>query len=70
MRFYLSKDKDQLIDQSVKKIINEEVDLGLNEVQVLSLIEEKIKNTKQATDIMLKEIGVRPNEVFVGYGAP
>jgi len=70
LRFYLSKGKDQLIDQSVKKIINEEVDLGLNEVEVLSLIEGKIKNTKQATDIMLKEIGVSPNEVFVGYGAP
>ena len=70
LRFYLSKDKDQLIDQSVEKIINEEVNLGLNEVEVLSLIEEKIKNTKLAADIMLKEIGVRPNEVFVGYGAP
>ena len=70
LRFYLSKDKDQLIDQSVKKIINDEVSLGLNEVEVLSLIEGKIKNTKLATDIMLKEIGVSPNEVFVGYGAP
>lgn len=70
LRFYLSKDKDQLIDQSVEKIINEEVNLGLNEVEVLSLIEEKINNTKLATDIMLKEIGVTPNEVFVGYGAP
>ena len=70
LRFYLSKDKDQLIDQSVEKIINEEVNLGLNEVEVLSLIEEKIKNTKLAADIMLKEIGVRPNEVVVGYGAP
>lgn len=70
LRFYLSKDKEQLIDQSVKKIINEEVNLGLNEVEVLSLIEEKIKNTKAAADIMLKEIAVRSNEVFVGYGAP
>ncbi len=70
LRFYLSKDKEQLIDQSVKKIINEEVNLGLNEVEVLSLIEEKIKNTKAAADIMLKEIAVRSNQVFVGYGAP
>jgi hypothetical protein len=70
LRFYLSKDKDQLIDQSVEKTIKEEVSLGLNEVEVLSSIEGKIKNTKLAADIMLKEIGVRPNEVFVGYGAP
>jgi len=70
LRFYLSKDKDQLIDQSVEKIINEEVNLGLNEVEVLSLIEEKIKNTKLAADIMLKEISMKSNALFVGYGAP
>ena len=70
LRFYLSKDKDQLIDQSVEKIINEEVNLGLNEVEVLSLVEEKIKNTKLAADIMLKEISMKSNALFVGYGAP
>jgi SAM-dependent methyltransferase len=70
LRFYLSKDKDQSIDQSVEKIIKEEINLGLNKVEVLSLIEEKIKKIKLAADIMLKEIGMRPNEVFVGYGAP
>jgi len=70
LRFYLSKDKEQLVDQSVEKVINEEVNLGLNEVEVLSLIEEKINNTKLAADIMLKEIGSIPNGVFVGYGAP
>jgi len=70
LRFYLSKDKDQLIDQSVEKTIKEEVSLGLNEVEVLSSIEGKIKNTKLAADIMLKEISMKSNALFVGYGAP
>jgi len=70
LRFYLSKDKEQLVDQSVEKVINEEVNLGLNEVEVLSLIEEKINNTKLAADFMLQEIGAGLNGVFVGYGAP
>ena len=70
LRFYLSKDKDQLIDQSVEKIINEEVNLGLNEVEVLSSIQGKIKKTKMAANIMLKEISMKSNALFVGYGAP
>jgi SAM-dependent methyltransferase len=70
LRFYLSKDKDQLIDQSVEKTIKEEVSLGLNEVEVLSSIQGKIKKTKMAADIMLKEISMKSNALFVGYGAP
>jgi hypothetical protein len=70
LRFYLSKDQSRPIDQSVEKIKKEEINLGLNEVDVLSLIEEKIKKTKAGADIMLKEIRMKPNEVFVGYGAP
>ena len=70
LRFYLSKDQSRPIDQSVEKIKKEEINLGLNEVDVLSLIEEKIKKTKAGADIMLKEIRLKPNEVFVGYGAP
>ena len=70
LRFYLSKDQSRPIDQSVEKIKKEEINLGLNEVDVLSLIEEKIKKTKVGADIMLKEIRMKPNEVFVGYGAP
>jgi len=70
LRFYLSKDQSRPIDQSVEKIKKEEINLGLNEVDVLSLIEEKIKKIKVGADIMLKEIRMKPNEVFVGYGAP
>jgi SAM-dependent methyltransferase len=70
LRFYLSKDQSRPIEQSVEKIKKEEINLGLNEVDVLSLIEEKIKKTKAGADIMLKEIRMKPNEVFVGYGAP
>ena len=70
LRFYLSKDKEQLIDQSVEKIIKEEVDLGLDKVEVLSSIEGKIEKTKLAADLMLKELGMKPNSLFVGYGAP
>jgi SAM-dependent methyltransferase len=70
LRFYLSKDKNQLIDQSVERIIKEELNLGLNEVEALCLVEEKIRSTKKAADVMLKEISTKPNAVFVGYGAP
>ena len=70
LRFYLSKDQSRPIDQSVEKIKKEEINLGLNEVDVLSLIEEQIKKTKVGAEIMLKEIRMKPNDVFVGYGAP
>jgi SAM-dependent methyltransferase len=70
LRFYLSKDQSRPIDQSVEKIKKEEINLGLNEVDVLSLIEEKIKKTKVGAESMLKEIRMKPNDVFVGYGAP
>ena len=70
LRFYLSKDQSKATDKSVEKIKKEEIDLGLNEVEVLSLIREKIKNTKLAADIMLEEIRMGPNDRFIGYGAP
>ena len=70
LRFYLSKNHDKLKEPSVELIKNDELKLGLNQVEALSLIEDKIKETKESAARMIKEIGLGDNTVFVGYGAP
>ena len=70
LRFYLSKNHDKLKEPSVELIKNDELKLGLNQVEALSLIEDKIKETKESAARMIKDIGLGGNTVFVGYGAP
>ena len=70
LRFYLSKNHDKLKESSVELIKNDELKLGLNQVEALSLIEDKIKETKESAARMIKDIGLGDNTVFVGYGAP
>ena len=70
LRFYLSKNHDKLKEPSVELIKNDELKLGLNQVEALSLIEDKIKETKESAARMVKDIGLGDNTVFVGYGAP
>ena len=70
LRFYLSKNHDKIKESSVELIKNEELKLGLNKVEALSLIEDKIKETKEFTARMIEDIGLGDNTVFVGYGAP
>jgi SAM-dependent methyltransferase len=70
LRFYLSKNHDKLEEPSVEQIKNDELNLGLNKVEVLTLIEDKIKETKESASRMLKDIGRGDNQVFIGYGAP
>jgi SAM-dependent methyltransferase len=70
LRFYLSKNHDKIKEPSVELIKNDELKLGLNQVEVLSLIEDKIKETKEFAARMIKDIGLGDNTVFVGYGAP
>ncbi len=70
LRFYLSKNHDKLNEPSVELIKNDEIKLGLNQVEALSLIEDKIKETKESAARMIKDIGLGDNTVFVGYGAP
>ena len=70
LRFYLSKNHDKLKEPSVELIKNDELKLGLNQVEALSLIEDKIKETKESAARMIKDIGLGDNTVFVGYGAP
>jgi SAM-dependent methyltransferase len=70
LRFYLSKNHDKLEEPSVEQIKNDELNLGLNKVEVLTLIEDKIKETKESASLMLKDIGRGDNQVFIGYGAP
>ena len=70
LRFYLSKNHDKLKEPSVELIKNDELKLGLNQVEALLLIEDKIKETKESAARMIKDIGLGDNTVFVGYGAP
>jgi len=70
LRFYLSKNHDKLKEPSVELIKNDELKLGLNQVEALSLIEDKIKETKESAARMIKDMGLGDNTVFVGYGAP
>jgi SAM-dependent methyltransferase len=70
LRFYLSKNHDKIKEPSVELIKNDELQLGLNQVEALSLIEDKIKETKESAARMIKDIGLGDNTVFVGYGAP
>ena len=70
LRFYLSKSHNKLEESSVELIKKEELNLGLNQIETLSLIEDEIKKTKESAARMIKNIGLGDNKIFVGYGAP
>mgnify|MGYP000029097684 CR=1 FL=1 len=66
----LTSDNRKVLTTSLSKSSFFCENLGLNKVEALTLIEDKIKETKEAASLMLKNIGNGDNKVFVGYGAP
>ena len=69
LRIYISKNKKTKIDQSVKKILNEEEKFGIKNYKTYKLFGEKVYKIR---DNVLKNINkIRQKEkVLVGYGAP
>jgi len=70
LRFYLRKGKVDEPQESMLKIIQEEVSLGFNTPEVLTEISKRINNLKQKVQ---KQVAVLTNSEkvqFVGYGAP
>ena len=69
MRIYIKKDKNVKIESSVKKMLKEEVDFGINKFETYKKFGEKvykIRENVRKNIIKLKN----NNKKIIGYGAP
>ena len=70
LRFFLSKNLNAESDVSVKEIITEEMSLGLDQEEVLGLIEDRIKNLRKSIGGLIKDEKESTSNILFGYGAP
>ena len=69
IRVYVSQDKDILIDNSVKNLLNEEEEFGLKNISTYLDFGKKIENLKSKVVENIKNLKKKyPN--LIGYGAP
>jgi len=70
LRFFLSKDKEQKVNLSVQEIIDEEKSLGLENENVMEVIENKIQSIKVSVKDLVYDLSTSKMKKFIGYGAP
>lgn len=70
LRFFLSKNLNTESDSSVEEIIDEEISLGLDQEEVLGLIEDRIKNLRESIGGMVRDKKESTPSILFGYGAP
>ena len=66
---YVSKNKKEKIDTSVKKLLKEEEDFGLKNINTYIDFGNKIENLKKNVLNNIKKLK-KSNKILIGYGAP
>ena len=69
IRVYVSKNKKEKIDTSVKKLLKEEEDVGLKNINTYIDFGDKIENLKKNVLNNIKKLK-KSNKILIGYGAP
>jgi nucleoside-diphosphate-sugar epimerase/SAM-dependent methyltransferase len=69
IRVYVSKNKDLKIQESVKKILKEEIIFGINNISTYKDFGKKIEEIKKTTIVNLQKIKKKYKKI-IGYGAP
>jgi SAM-dependent methyltransferase len=69
LRFFLGKKGQHSIEASVSKIINEEIELGLDGPQIISTIEMRTNSLREKICEFLSKF-LKEGPYLIGYGAP
>jgi len=70
LRFFLTKNLGENVSSSVEKIIQEEIELGLNNEKVLTKIGDNIVRIKAESQKLIDFLKKNQNSKLIGYGAP
>jgi len=70
LRFFLTKNLGENVSSSVEKIIQEEIELGLNNEKVLTKIGDNIVRIKAESQKLIDFLMENQNFKLIGYGAP
>jgi len=70
LRFFLTKNLGENVSSSVEKIIQEEIELGLNNEKVLTKIGDNIVRIKAESQKLIDFLIKNQNFKLIGYGAP
>jgi SAM-dependent methyltransferase len=70
LRFFLTKNLGENVSSSVEKIIQEEIELGLNNEKVLTKIGDNIVRIKAESQKLIDFLKKNQNFKLIGYGAP
>ena len=70
MRFFLTKNLSENVNSSVEKIIQEEIELGLNREKVLTKIGDNIVRIKDESEKLTDYLIKSKHSKLFGYGAP
>jgi SAM-dependent methyltransferase len=70
LRFFLTKNLGENVTSSVEKIIQEEIELGLNNEKVLTKIGDNIVRIKAESQKLTDYLMKNQHSKLIGYGAP
>ena len=70
LRFFLTKNLSENVNSSVEKIIQEEIELGLNSEKTLTKIGDNIVRIKTESQKLTDYLMKNQHSKFIGYGAP
>ena len=70
LRFFLTKNLSENVNSSVEKIIQEEIELGLNREKVLTKIGDNIVRIKDESEKLTDYLIKSKHSKLFGYGAP
>jgi len=70
LRFFLTKNLSENVSSSVEKIIQEEIELGLNNEKALTKIGDNIVRIKAESQKLIDFLKKNQNSKLIGYGAP
>ena len=70
IRVFITRNQNRSRETSVDELINREISLGLNDVQVLRVIEKRIAEVKNSVVSALETLSIDGKYQIIGYGAP
>jgi hypothetical protein len=70
LRFFLTNNLSENVNSSVEKIIQEEIELGLNREKVLTKIGDNIVRIRTESDKLTDYLIKNQHSKLIGYGAP
>lgn len=68
MRYYISREGEKIISKELKALLSDEIELGLDNLEIIKNFDSKCKNHKKKFKDLLEKLKLKNNRI-VGYGA-